>query len=199
MSDFLTVQTQSAWRKTLFRFAEWCAPSPGWRTLDVGCGPGLLPAYFGKLGCQAYGVDLDEGGLQYPLHHQLACADALALPFAEKCFELVSMTNLLFLLEHPLEALLEARRVLVEGGILCTLNPSEHLTRNQARETAERHALQGADRESLLNWAARAEQGQRWNEAETAQLFRTAGFACVETILKMDVGLARFSRGILRA
>lgn len=56
---FQELQTQTGWSRTLYGFALWCSPKSGWLTLDVGCGPGLLPAIFSKFGCWAVGVDLE--------------------------------------------------------------------------------------------------------------------------------------------
>ena len=58
---FHELQSQTGWGHMLASFARWCAPKPGWRVLDVGCGPGLLPAIFAQAGCHAYGTGQYNG------------------------------------------------------------------------------------------------------------------------------------------
>lgn len=195
---FLELQTQTGWGQTLEAFAAWCAPQPGWRALDVGCGPGLLPALLEGYGCRAVGVDLDAAMFHPPrLHRRLAQADALHLPFAGGAFDLVLASNLLFLLEEPAAALSEMRRVLRPGGQVATLNPSERLSLETATALAEKRGLTGLSRQTLLNWASRAEANRRWTEGEMADLFRLAGLRLEETTLKVGPGLARFCRAVL--
>ena len=81
-------------------------------------------------------------------------------------------------------------------GQIATLNPSEHLTVVAASELVDRANLSGLARESLLNWAARAESHFHWTETETAQLFAAAGLELVETHTTMGTGFARFARGM---
>jgi len=194
--SFLTIQTQTGWGRALAAFAGWCALAPGELALDVGCGPGLLPALLQERGARAFGVDLDRKALLTPLHPGLALADALHLPFPGVFFHLVAASNLLFLLPDPLAALAEMRRVLRPAGRLCLLNPSERLSVTAAETLARERGLQGAARESLLGWARRAEAGRRWTEAETAALLAQAGLRLVESALMVGPGLARCSRAV---
>ena len=197
---FREIQTRTGWGQVLNAFAEWCHPQPGWLALDVGCGPGLFPALLAGRGCRAFGIDLDASAF-FPdrLHPDAAVADARALPFASRSFDLVTASNLLFLLAEPLPALQEMGRLLKPGGQICTLNPSEQMNLSAAAALADRRNLQGVARDSLLNWAARAEAHRRWTEAEWAALFAAAGFERLEADLKVGPGLARFVRGIRRA
>jgi len=191
LSSWLEIQTRTGWGQTLRRFAAWCSPQPGWCTLDVGCGPGLLPALFAEQGCRAFGIDLL---LETPLSPHLAQADVYFLPFASGTFHLVTASNLLFLLESPLLALHELRRVLRSAGQLCLLNPSEQMSREAALALVEERGLSGLERESLLEWAQRAEAGPRWDEPALKRLLREAGLQLVETTLRIGPGLARLCR-----
>jgi SAM-dependent methyltransferase len=193
--SFLEIQTQTAWGRTLQVFAAWCRPQSGWLVLDVGCGPGLLPAIFAGYGCQAFGVDLDAAALRQPLHPILAQAQAVELPFPEGVFDLVTASNLLFFLPDPRRALCEMRRLVRPGGWVALLNPSEHMSLAVATALADQRGLAGLDRVSLLGWARRAEANRRWDELEMAALFSAAGLSLQETILKVGPGLARFARG----
>lgn len=195
-SYFLELQTQTGWGRTLASFADWCAPQPGWRILDVGCGPGLLPALIARKGCWAVGVDLDSGMFQpAPLHPEVLLADVLTLPFDNGIFHLVTASNLLFLLTDPSAALDELRRLVCPGGQIAMLNPSEHLSLGAAHEFAEARGLEGLARDTLLNWAARAEIFHHWTAEETDALLASVGVCLIETTLKMGPGFARFSRG----
>ena len=194
--SFFQIQTQTGWGRNLAVFAEWCAPQPGWCTLDVGCGPGLLPALLRQQGCRAFGVDLNPQMFQpAPLHPTVAVSDVLALPFASASFDLITASNLLFLLPDPQAALAEMVRVLRLEGQIALLNPSEHLSLAAAAELAEARGLQGLARESLLDWAARAEANRRWTEAELAEQFSARGLQLTETSLKIGPGFPRCPRG----
>jgi SAM-dependent methyltransferase len=193
---FLDLQTQTGWGRTLAVFADWCQPRVGWKTLDIGCGPGLLPALFQAKKCWAVGIDLEQGMfLPQPLHPLVAVTDVHRLPFPSAAFDQVSASNLLFLLSDPQSALREMVRVLQVGGQVALLNPSENLTVQAARGFVESRGLIGLARDTFLNWAARAEDNHRWNEAETRELFTVAGLKLDETDLKIGSGFARFSRG----
>jgi ubiquinone/menaquinone biosynthesis C-methylase UbiE len=194
---FLTLQTETGWGRTLAGFASWCAPHSGWLALDVGCGPGLLPALFAQAGCFAVGADLTPKMFQpQPLHPTVTTADALALPFPANIFDLITASNLLFLLPDPLPALRQMARALKPGGRLCLLNPSEQMSINAAQTLADQRALEGLARDTLLNFATRAERGHRWSEGELADLMTAAGLTLQESILKMGRGLLRFARGV---
>jgi ubiquinone/menaquinone biosynthesis C-methylase UbiE len=160
--------------------------------LDVGCGPGLLPALLVERGCRAIGVDLDFAPRPSRLHPALVQADALRLPFAPAAFDLITASNMLFLLPDPQAALAEMARLLLSGGLLALLNPSERMSVAAATTLADKRELTGLDRQSLLDWAARAEAHPRWGEAEIRRLLETAGFEIIESVLKVGPGLARW-------
>jgi ubiquinone/menaquinone biosynthesis C-methylase UbiE len=193
-SNFLDIQTETAWGRTLAEFASFCNPRPASVILDVGCGPGLLPALFADRECKVFGVDFDLGLLTSRLVPSLTQADAFALPFKRSTFNLVTATNLLFLLDDPLRALLEWKRILEPGGKLCLLNPSEKLSIPVARRLADERGLDGTARESLLNWAHNAETHFRWTESETAELLSRTGYRMEESTLRVGPGFARFVR-----
>ena len=196
---FLELQTNTGWGRVLIRLRDWIEPQAGWLTLDVGCGPGLMPALLAQNGCRALGVDLDpEMFRPAPLHPQVALADALRLPFPAETFDLVTASNLLFLLPRPQAALREMARLLRPGGQMVALNPAEQLSRAAAESLADSRNLTGFARRSLLNWAGLAERHARWTETETADLFAAAGLTLTETRLTMSPGFARFARGVKR-
>lgn len=196
-ADFLLIQTQTGWGKVLSNFASFCQPQAGWRVLDVGCGPGLLPALFTQYGCRAWGADIDAQMLAQPrLHPLLTQADAVQLPFASQFFDLVTASNLLFLLPDPLSALREMARVTRLGGLLAAINPSEHMSIMAATSLAEQRNLSGLARQSLLNYASRAENHPRWTEQQMHDLLRAANINLLNSSLAMGNGLARFTSGV---
>ncbi len=163
--------------------------------MDVGCGPGLLPALLAQRGCQAFGVDLaPEMFRPEPLHARLAVADSLALPFAAASFDLVTASNLLFLLADPQAALREIARTLRRGGEAALLNPSERLSEAAARDFADQRQLQGLARDTLINWGRRADAHHRWDENQLRGLFQAAGLRFVQSITIVGPGFARLAR-----
>jgi SAM-dependent methyltransferase len=193
--SFLAIQTQTGWGRALQGFADWCRPQPGWLTLDVGCGPGLLPALLAERGCQAFGVDLERAPLAQRLHPPLVQAGADCLPFPAGFFHLVTASNLLFFLPEPVTVLREMRRLARPGGWVALLNPSERMSVPLAMEFVDQRGLVGLDRLSLIDWAARAEAHHRWDEDGLAALFAAAGLSLQESALKFGPGLARLARG----
>jgi SAM-dependent methyltransferase len=196
-SNFLDVQTKTAWGRTLAEFASFCDPKPATVILDIGCGPGLLPALFTRRGCKSFGADYDYELLASHLVAPLVQTDAFKLPFQSSTFDLVTATNLLFLLDEPLLALQEWACILSPDGELCLLNPSENLRVDAAARLANERGLVGTARASLLNWAQNAEKHFRWTEAETRELLSRAGFRLEESVLRVGPGFARFVRARL--
>jgi ubiquinone/menaquinone biosynthesis C-methylase UbiE len=190
---FNELQTQTGWGKRLSSFARWCDPQPGQRILDIGTGPGLLPALFSKHGARATGIDLDPAMFTEPLHPDLAAADAAALPFACRTFDTVTASNVLFLSDNPLVLLSEMYRV--SSDRVCLLNPSESMTVKAAISLADENQLTGLARETLLNYARRAETHFRWSETDLTDLFSRAGLELTATTTRMGPGLIRYACG----
>jgi ubiquinone/menaquinone biosynthesis C-methylase UbiE len=195
-SNFLDVQTKTPWARTLADFASFCDPRPDSVVLDIGCGPGMLPLLFIRADCHAFGVDLDFALLASRLTNNPTNADAYHLPFPSATFNLITATNILFLLEQPLPALNEWKRVLHPNGMLCLLNPSERMSILAVEKMSDERNLTGTVRESLLNWARNAEAHIRWTEEETRTIVSMAGFQMPESVLKVGPGFARYSRAI---
>jgi SAM-dependent methyltransferase len=193
---FLELQTKTGWGKTLFNFAEWCAPEPGWVSLDVGCGPGLFPAILTEMGCLAVCVDLDADMFKpAPVHARVVLGDVYFLPFVPNSFDLITAVNLLFLLNEPDRALWNMSQLLKPGGKFAMLNPSELIDEHTASNFAVERGLKGLERDTLINWAKRATVHQRWTEIATAMLYHRTGLKFMGTSLRIGPGFARFSWG----
>jgi SAM-dependent methyltransferase len=105
------------------RALEACAPGPGARLVDLGCGGGAAVQFLGNTyGVQAAGVDLRydilrEARLASPVL-RLVCARAEHLPFkAESCDALLAECSLSTMCDLD-RVLAECRRVLAPGGRL---------------------------------------------------------------------------------
>ncbi|HTM73146.1 MAG TPA: methyltransferase domain-containing protein [Pseudolabrys sp.] len=106
------------------QFLDWLAPSAGQRWIDVGCGNGA----FTELIVQRCapdcvdGVDPAEGQLAFA-RARPACrparfkqGDAMALPHADKSFDVAVMALVIFFVPDPTKAVAEMVRVVRSGG-----------------------------------------------------------------------------------
>lgn len=103
------------------RALEVCRFAPGARLLDVGCGPGATVEHLASLGFAVSGVDpslklLAQGRARTGL--PLTAGRAEALPFGAETADGVFCECVLSVVEEPLRALAEMRRVLAPGGYL---------------------------------------------------------------------------------
>lgn len=90
---FLELQTKTGWGAILRSFASWLDPKPATLILDVGTGPGLLPAIFTQSGCRAFGIDSSFAMFRNALHPDMVLANALILPFKPATFNLITASN----------------------------------------------------------------------------------------------------------
>ena len=200
---FLKLQTQTAWGAMLRSFASWLDPKPASLILDVGTGPGLLPAIFTQNGCRAIGLDTSHEMFKNALHPNLVLGSVFSLPFkpatrwaeASEAFNLITASNLLFLLPDPRAALIEMARLLAPNGEIGIINPSEKMSVAAATALANERGLTGLARETLLNYVSRAERHFRWGVGELEQLFSSADCQLTATQPKMGAGLVLFARG----
>ena len=195
---FLELQTRTGWGAILRSFASWLDPKPASLIVDVGCGPGLLPAILTQTGCRAFGIDSSFEMFRDALHPNLVLADVTALSLPLSSFDLITASNLLFLLSDPLSALKEMTRLLAPNGEIALLNPSEKMSISAATALADERNLEGLARETLLNYAARAERHHRWSEDDLRELFASANLDLTNTTTRMGKGLVRFARATVK-
>jgi SAM-dependent methyltransferase len=90
---------------------------------DVGCGSGrFASAAAGRMGW--VGVDSSPRQLQECSHRPVLQADATALPFRDESVDAVVLLWMLYHLEDPTSALVEAKRVLRPGGLVAAATTS---------------------------------------------------------------------------
>jgi len=123
-----------AWRRNAVKL---CAVQPSDDVLDVACGTGDLAMAFAQAGPRSVtAVDFSEQMLDRArdkqqraktdaLEIEYRTADAMALPFADESFDIVSIAFGLRNVAEPMSALREFQRVLRAGGRLVVLEFSE--------------------------------------------------------------------------
>jgi SAM-dependent methyltransferase len=106
------------------------------RVLEVGCGTGNYIDWLGSsLGCKCSAVDPSPAMLAQlrrrgtPIRAQLGRAEALDFPDA--WFDVVFSVDVIHHVVDRDQAYREAHRVLVPGGLVCTVTDSEWIIRNR--------------------------------------------------------------------
>ena len=108
---------------------KWCGVRDGIRILDVGCGTGYFTRLLTKGGesVHAVGIDIEEPFIRYareasadlPIEFQMG--DALALPFEDASFDLVTSHTFFTSISDPVRAMDEMKRVLKPGGMIASV------------------------------------------------------------------------------
>ena len=98
--------------------------------LDVGCGTGALLAVIReqRKDVQLFGIDLSEEMIKVARAKlgekaDLRVSDSERLPFEDRKFDLITCTFSFHHYPHPVEALIEMKRVLSQGGVLIIADP----------------------------------------------------------------------------
>ena len=135
--DLLT--GHAVWRRAIDDLVGWASPSDTTRqALDLGCGPGesafalarALPA------AEVVGIDFAAAMVRRAerrrgRHHadldtvRFEQADAVDLPFADRCFDLAIGHSFLYLVADRPGVLRETHRVLRPGGVLALMEPAD--------------------------------------------------------------------------
>lgn len=183
-------------------FAEFVAPSPGTRVLDVGCGPGHLARWLARRGCQVTGVD--RGWRLVRIARRLAAREGLSvrferapaerLPFADAAFDLTLATTVIYWVERPEAVLGEMVRVTRTGGAVATLDPHASMSVASVRAYCESKRLNRQDTRKLVAWAHASEHSRRFAEDELRNLLAGAGLAALH-LERRTGGLVWFARG----
>jgi ubiquinone/menaquinone biosynthesis C-methylase UbiE len=116
---------------TRYHFAvEYCRDKD---ILEVACGSGQGLRYIAKEARTVVGGDYTFRLLRYARSHDgnampLLCLDAHVLPFRDSVFDVVILYEAIYYLKNPEYFLLEARRILKEGGMVMICLPNKKLS-----------------------------------------------------------------------
>ena len=120
------------------RFLDWLAPTSSLRWLDVGCGTGAFTELVLKhcspssiVGVDPAAAQIDYARQQTPLA-EFRVADAVALPFADSEFDIVTSALVINFIPDRAKALAEMRRVLRPSGIVTAYLWHRSATANDA-------------------------------------------------------------------
>ena len=118
-NDVLSLGQDRAWRR---RTVEAVDPRPGQLILDLAAGTGTSSEPFAYAGATVIPSDLSMGMLRVGKQRRpglsFVAADALRLPYANACFDAVTISFGLRNLEDPAAGLREMRRVTRSGGTM---------------------------------------------------------------------------------
>ena len=202
-----------AWRRAAVRMAQ---VQPGDRVLDVACGTGDLTLAFARAGAaEALGVDFTEPMLDIARqkaadssrdgrHADLVSfrhADAMALPFDDATFDVVSIAFGIRNVADPAKAMAEFHRVLRPGGRLIVLEfetprvpPMSWLYRFYFEQVMTRTAtLISGDRSGAYRYLPRSVQ-TFLTRAQMCELMTRTGFTNIRS-KALTLGIAVVYRG----
>lgn len=124
-------------------------PSPGERTLEVGCGEGRVSRDLADRGHRVVAVDASPTLIRLAsdadARSRYIRADAATLPFADESFDLAVYYNSLMDIDGMEESVHEAARVLRKGGAMCVCvtHPIADAGHFESREAEARFIIEG--------------------------------------------------------
>lgn len=118
-NDVLSLGQDRRWRRHVLRMAD---PLPGERVLDLAAGTGTSSVPFARAGARVVPCDFSQGMLEVGKRVRpelgFVAGDATRLPFADRAFDVVTISFGLRNVVDPSAALVEMRRVTRPGGRL---------------------------------------------------------------------------------
>ena len=105
----------------------------GKEVLEIATGPGLLAKHVAPSAKSMIATDYSDGMIKeaekgsYPVNLRFEVADAMDLPYQDRSFDAVLISNALHIVPDPEKALMEIDRVLRPGGLLIAPNFVEHI------------------------------------------------------------------------
>jgi demethylmenaquinone methyltransferase/2-methoxy-6-polyprenyl-1,4-benzoquinol methylase len=129
-NDVLSLGQDRAWRRLVVQAVD---PRPGQLILDLAAGTGTSSEPFQAAGAHVFPTDLSLGMLEVGKRRSpglsFVAGDALALPYADRSFDAVTISFGLRNVEDTSAALAELRRVTKPGGALVVCEFSTPLWR----------------------------------------------------------------------
>lgn len=117
-------------------FLAWLAPPRGARWLDIGCGTGAFSALIGERCApkSVSGIDPSAAQADYARgklpNADIRTGDAMALPFADAQFDVVTSALVLHFIPDRGKAFAEMQRVVSDGGIVSAYTWERSATEN---------------------------------------------------------------------
>ena len=188
------------------------------RVLEVGCGTGnYIMGLKMRTGATCLGLDPSCGMISH-IHAPIATVETVQgfaeqLPFLGDFFDLVFSVDVVHHLDDLTRYLAEANRVLVDGGILCTVTQSERLIRDRVPLTTyfpetvgpelERYPSKEILRREMVSagFHYMMEEVVAWPyELRDASPYRARAFSCLHLIPDeaFQRGLARMEADLER-
>lgn len=93
------------------------------KILEIGCGSGGNSKIFND-STNYYGIDISPNAIKRGNNNNLILSDANHLPFVDKTFDAVLLLDVLEHLEDDVSTIIEAHRVLKDGGFILVLVPA---------------------------------------------------------------------------
>ena len=124
---------QAGWTKNLRAYLfEHAGLKEARRVLEVGCGTGAILSNL-STPATVHGLDIEHARLEEARRHvpsvELACGDALSLPYAAGIFDITFCHFLLLWVRQPVLALSEMKRVTRPGGAVLALAEPDYTSR----------------------------------------------------------------------
>jgi 2-polyprenyl-3-methyl-5-hydroxy-6-metoxy-1,4-benzoquinol methylase len=179
---------------------------PRWRVLEVGSGGGEFLYLLKKLGCDAFGIEPNEGYAGYAKsEYQLNIKTGFLqnTQFEENSFEMVTLWHVFEHMDNPAEALKKIHSFLVTDGLLVIEVPNVEATCQSPNNTFHTAHLYNFNQSTLSRIAERAgftvvEKSIATDGGNICQIFKKDGAAPQEVKGEIDGNFERIKNIVTR-